>query len=250
MLSHLFLMIGLIAAKCAASSSLSTLQNLMQLENCTNFCGTSATGGFDKTCCNTSDACRHGGAPWWQNGKCCLGDWCAGGPGTVNCCDGKAPYCLNEVQGATGMCGECIYDQQCPGGLVCVTSLDSSSTYCQECDPSLSNPQLSNCKTGQVCATNGTCVPAQPSPSPGPSPGKHELDLHFLDHDGNHCHQLQALDNTTSCFTKYWGAHGYQFAMFTTGLCPSQFVTTDENNTICPDNVFAEIRGLNATKKK
>ena len=151
---------------------------------------------------------------------------CRGAPCNVG--DGGDPTCCQDDGYPT--CSDCgcgNADQYCGG--------DSGNPTC--------------CQDNQRCV-DPAAQQCSPSPSPGPSPGKHELDLHFLDHDGNHCHQLQALDNTTSCFTKYWGAHGYQFDMFTTGLCPSQFVTTDENNTICPDNVFAEIRGLNATKKK
>jgi len=237
---------------------------------CDKYCGS------DKSCCWDSDSCMQsgsggGGGP--SDASCCEYDACHEMGSSVNwCCSPQKPVCL----GGQSLCAECQFDSDCPAlwpgyeNLTCVTGNICGVQSCSdhggdwECNTTGLDPNrnCSDCGAATYCKPNkgwayGMCSPPPspspgpgPSPSPGPSPGKHELDLHFLDHDGNHCHQLQALDNTTSCFTKYWGAHGYQFDMFATGLCPSQFVTTDENNTICPDNVFAEIRGLNATKKK
>ena len=92
----------------------------------------------------------------------------------------------------------------------------------------------SQCPSGETCSDEGDCVKPP-----------HELDLHILDDDGKHCHELQALDNTTACFTTYWAAHSYQFKGYVAGLCPAKFTSTDETNTICPpNNVVARIHGI------
>jgi len=74
--------------------------------------------------------------------------------------------------------------------------------------------------------------------------GANSLALHLIDSPPTHCHELQVTDNTTDCWTSYWGAHGYQFANYKESLCPTEYNIVTEHNTICP-GADARIKGIN-----
>ena len=79
-----------------------------------------------------------------------------------------------------------------------------------------------------------------------PQPGLPMLQLHAVDDDGHHCHQVTSFDNTTACFTYYWAYHSYQFGKFVNGACPKTFNDPEKKTTICAGDfgTFASTFGI------
>ena len=208
-----------------------------QNDNCTEtspqYCGGDAGNPF---CCPANCHCTDPGQ------QTCAANSPSGG----ECVPSLPP---STMGGKNASLGECGSHPQCSDNDCCCNQASQGSCIC--CDQpsapvcaSVNAPRHDECGGSSLpCCLEPSPGPPSPGPSPSP-PGPHELDLHILDDDGNHCHELQALDNTTSCFTTYWGAHGYQFQGYIPGLCPAKFTSTDETNTVCANNVFAKIHGV------